>query len=140
MTWGSARIEGEGRNAVLRPPLSGLAGFGDVPGLRSLWTVDDLELHFLTFFESPEPGALNRGEVHEHVVAPFAFDEAVTFSVVKPLDLARNTHRTCLPCENGDGESAALQKRDRTRGLCADDGPAQRRSAMLVAVSGPVKT
>jgi hypothetical protein len=78
--------------------------------------------------------------VNEHVVASFALDETITFSVVEPLDLARNTHRTCLPCEIGGGESAALEKKDRSCGLPVDDGPAQRRSTILVGHLGRVKT
>ena len=108
--------EDEGRNTVLRPPVLAFAWFGNVPRLGPLRTVDDLEFDLLVFFESPEARALNRGKVHEDVVSPFAFDETVTFSVVEPLDLARNTHRTCLPCENCSGESATLtKKRPHTR-------------------------
>ena len=124
---------------VSRPPVSGLAWLGDVAGLGSLRTVDNLEFDLLAFLQGPEAGPLNRGEVHEDVVASFALDEAITFSVVEPLDLARNTHRTCLPCEIGDGESDALEKKDRTCGLYFDDGPAQRRSAILVGHLWPVK-
>ena len=137
---GSAGKTRKGRNVVSRPPVSGLAWLGDVPGLGSLRTVDNLEFDLLAFLEGPEAGTLNRGEVHEDVVASFALDEAITFSVVEPLDLARNTHRTCLPCEIGDGESGALEKKDRTCGLYFDDGPAQRRSVILVGRPGPVKS
>src|SRR5688572_8703014 len=119
--------------------MSSLAWLRDVPGLGSLRTVDYLEFDLLAFLEGPEAGPLNRGEVHEHIVASFALDEAITFSVVEPLDLARNTHRTCLPCENGAGESSALEKKDRTCGLYFDDGPAQRRSVILVGHLGRVK-
>ena len=83
------------RNA---PPRSfvWLAGFRDVSSLRSLGTVDDLELDRLAFFERPEAGALNRREVNEDVVTSFALDETVTFRVVEPLDLTRDAHRACL--------------------------------------------
>ena len=135
------RVErGEGPERWAPVPRYASASLGDVAGLRTLRAVDDFELDRLTLFECPETSALNRGEVHEHVVAPFAFDETITFSVVEPLDLARNTHRTCLPCEIGDGESAALEKKDRTCGLYFDDGPAQRRSVILVGHLGRVKS
>lgn len=135
----SGDVEGKGRNAASRPFECGLAWLGNVASLGSLRTVDNLEFDLLAFLEGPETGALNGGEVDEHVVAPFALDETITFSVVEPLDLARNTHRTCLPCENGGGESAALEKKDRTCGLYVDDGPAQRRSTILVGQMGRVK-
>lgn len=101
----------EGRNNGLRPPPSGLAGLGDVPCLRSLRTIDDFELNLLAFFERSESVALDCREVHEDVVAALALDETITLSVVEPLDLARNTHRTCLPCENRRGFPAPYKKK-----------------------------
>src|SRR5262245_36125519 len=73
-------------------PPSGLARLRDVAGLRSLRTVDDLEFDLLAFLERPEPRALDRGEVNEHVVPAFAFDESIALGVVKPLDLAGDAH------------------------------------------------
>src|SRR4051812_10281162 len=69
-------------------------GFGDVPRLRTLGTIDDLELDRLTFLERPEAIATDRGIVHEHVAATIALNESVALRVVEPLDLACNTHRS----------------------------------------------
>ena len=91
------------RNASLRPPKGGLGWLGDVASLWSLWTIDDLELDRLAFFERAEARTLNCGEVHEYVVAAFTFNESVTLRVVEPLDLAGDAHTTCLPYENRDG-------------------------------------
>src|SRR5262249_27807297 len=80
------------------PPVSntvcGLGGFGDVAGLGTLRTVDDLELDRLAFLESSETIALNCGEVDEHIAPTVALNEPVTLGVVEPLDLACDTHRT----------------------------------------------
>lgn len=108
----------EGRNNGLRPSSSGLAGLGDVPRLRTLRTIDDFELNLLAFFERPESVALDCREVHEDIIAALALDEAITFSVVEPLDLARNTHRTCLPCENRRGYPRLTKKRPHLRSSC----------------------
>src|SRR5690606_30299220 len=78
----------------------GLAGLGDVAGLRSLGALDDLELDLLALLERPEAGSLDRGEVHEDVVAPLALDEPVALRVIEPLDLTGDAHTTCLPCED----------------------------------------
>src|SRR5215510_2829333 len=67
---------------------------GDVPCLRTLRAVDDLELDRLAFFERPEAVATDRGVMHEHVTASLAFDESVTLGVVEPLDLACDAHRS----------------------------------------------
>src|SRR5689334_22028515 len=73
-------------------------GLGDVPCLRTLRTVDDLELDRLTLFQRPEAVATDRGVVHEHVAATLALDETVALSVVEPLDLACNAHRSSSLC------------------------------------------
>src|SRR5215510_9812849 len=98
---GGAEVEGPEHAAPV--PQGGLARLGDVAGLRSLRTVDDLEFDLLAFLERPEAGSLNRGEVHEHVVAAFALNESVALGVVKPLDLTSNTHTTCLPYKTRGG-------------------------------------
>ena len=69
-------------------------GFGDVPCLRTLRTVDDLELDRLTLFQGPEAVATDCGVVHEDVAATLAFNESVALGVVEPLDLACNAHRS----------------------------------------------
>src|SRR5688572_28405928 len=73
-------------------------GFGDVPRLRTLGAIDDLEFDRLTLFQGPEAVATDRGVVHEHVAATLTFNEPVPFGVVEPLDLACDAHRSssCL--------------------------------------------
>ena len=71
-----------------------LAGFGDVAGLRALWSVNDLEFYRLALLERPEAVSLDRREVDEDIAAPVALDESITLGVVEPLDLACDTHRT----------------------------------------------
>ena len=82
---GAAERHRAGRDVVL--------GFRDVPCLRALRTVDDLELDRLALFQGPESGATDRGIVHEHVAATLAFNEPVALGVIEPLDLACDTHR-----------------------------------------------
>jgi hypothetical protein len=72
-------------------------GLGDVPCLRTFWTVDDLEFDRLTLLQGPEAIATDRGVVNEDVAASFALNESVPFGVVEPLDLACDAHRS-LPC------------------------------------------
>src|SRR5215213_3672847 len=78
-------------------------GFGDVPCLRTLWTVYDLEFDRLTLFKGPKAVATDCGVVHEDVAATLAFNESVALSVVEPLDLACNAHRSSSlsPCISG---------------------------------------
>src|SRR5687767_15705600 len=71
-------------------------GSGDVSRLRSLRTVDDLELNRLALFEGAEAVARDGGIVHEHVASAFTLDEPIALGVVEPLDLACNTHRSSL--------------------------------------------
>src|SRR5262249_99200 len=106
---GSAR--GEGPELGAPAPRCGLARLGNVTGLRPFRTVDDLELDPLAFFQRPEPGALNSGEGHEPVFAPLALDETVALRVVEPLDLARDAHRTCLPCKKRGGVHRVAPRR-----------------------------
>ena len=134
---------GEGPERAAPIPRCGLCRLRYVASLWSLRTVDDLEFDLLAFFEGPESGALNRGEVHEHVVSTFALNETVPLSVVEPLDLADNTHTTCLPCENrGAMRRIAprrqfrgldeVQKKDRNVRSRVRRRPAQRQPATLV--------
>src|SRR5687767_5916751 len=69
-------------------------GFGDVPRLRTLGAIDDLEFDRLTLFQGPEAVATDRGVVHEHVAATLTLNEPVALGVVEPLDLACNAHRS----------------------------------------------
>src|SRR5690242_20129564 len=102
---GSGKVGGPTASFGRAPvPQGGLARLCDVAGLRSLRTVDDLEFDLLAFLERSEAGALNRGEVHEHVVASLALYESVPLCVVKPLHLTSNTHTTCLPYKTRGGD------------------------------------
>src|SRR5204863_2641385 len=105
-------------------PSGGLAGFGDVAGLRALGAVNDFELDCLSFFERPETIALDGREVNEDVAPAVALNETVTLGVVEPLDLACDTHRTVPACCNGWSRVRAMatltpghKKRPRERGL-----------------------
>src|SRR6185295_2242678 len=69
-------------------------GFGDVPRLRPLRSVDDLEFDRLTLFQGPETVATDCRVVDEHVAATLALNETVALGVVEPLDLACNAHRS----------------------------------------------
>src|SRR5688572_10642831 len=71
-----------------------ILGLGDVPCLRTLWTVDDLEFDRLTLFQGPEAVATDRGVVHEHVAATLTLNESIPLGVVEPLDLACDAHRS----------------------------------------------
>src|SRR5262245_20512665 len=75
-------------------PCRGYLDFGDVAGLRAFRTVNDLELHCLTFLERAEAVALNGRVVHEDIAASITLDEPIPLCVVEPLDLACNTHRS----------------------------------------------
>src|SRR5688572_20521558 len=87
-----------------------ILGLGDVPCLRTLWTVDDLEFDRLTLFQGPEAVATDRGVVHEHVAATLALNEPVPFCVIEPLDLACDAHRSssCLLGERLGGPPALI--------------------------------
>ena len=134
-------MRGEGPEPQLRPP-GWLAGLRDVAGLRSLRTVDNLEFDLLAFLERPEAGALNRGEVHEHVVAPLALNESVALCVIEPLDLAGDAHTTCLPYDKRGGTRRialrrqfrgrdGVQKKDRNMRPQNRRQPAQRQPVTL---------
>src|SRR5688572_23582903 len=71
-------------------------GAGDVPRLRALRAVDDLELNRLALFEGPEAVARDSGVVDEYVASALTLDESIALGVVEPLDLACNTHRSSL--------------------------------------------
>ena len=90
--------EGVGREARRREGRRAghvvVLGFGDVPRLRALRAIDDLEFDRLTLFQGPEAVATDRGVMHEYVAAALPFNESVAFSVVEPLDLTCNAHRS----------------------------------------------
>ena len=95
----STRIDGSGRGFARRRQAAPgrsyvVLGLADVPRLRTLGTIDDLELDRLTLFQGPEAVATDRGVVDEHVAATLALNEPVALGVIEPLDLACNTHRS----------------------------------------------
>src|SRR5882672_9551374 len=86
------------RTESVGPQSSILQGLdlGDVASLRAFWTVNDFELHCLTFLERTETVALDSRVVHEDIAASVALDEPVPLGVVEPLDLACDAHRSSL--------------------------------------------
>src|SRR6185503_19310192 len=61
----------------------------NVAGLQALRPLHDLELDALPLGERLEAFPLDRGEVHEYVLATFLRDEAETLRVVEPLHSTR---------------------------------------------------
>src|SRR5437762_13456620 len=53
-----------------------------LPALRAL---GHLELHLLTFLQAAKAASLNCGEMHEDILPILTADEAIAFSIVKPL-------------------------------------------------------
>src|SRR5665647_3791764 len=58
----------------------------DVRGLCALRTLHNLERHTLAFGQRLVAVHADRREVHEHIVAAFALDEAVALLVREPLN------------------------------------------------------
>jgi hypothetical protein len=79
------------RRNTLRRRLS-----NDVAGLRTFFTLDDVEGDFVTFFEALITVFLDGAEMNEHVFAAIVPKKAIAFHVVKPLDctliLAHRVH------------------------------------------------
>src|SRR5262245_28180015 len=90
---GEPSAENRERGALSSQRGKGL-DLGNVAGLRALGTVNDFELHCLTFFERPEAVTLDGRVVNEDIAASVALDEAVPFGVFEPLDLACDAHRS----------------------------------------------
>src|SRR3974390_696718 len=59
--------------------------FGDVCCLRSLLTLNDLELDGVAFLEALVAGGGDGTIVNEHIGAAIASDESVSLCIVKPL-------------------------------------------------------
>src|SRR5262245_63472846 len=89
------------------------SALGDVAGLRALGAVNDLELDGLALLERSEAVALDRRVVDEHVAPTVSLDEPITLSVVEPLDLACDAHRSLPAC--CDAVSAASLNQPRCR-------------------------
>jgi hypothetical protein len=60
-------------------------------GLQAFLALHNLESALLTFFQRLEPRPLDGTEVDEQVLSAFRGDEAVAFSIVKPLNGASLT-------------------------------------------------
>ena len=69
-------------------------GLANVPGLRPLRAIDDLELDGLTLLQGPEAVATDGRVVDKHIASTLALNEPVALGVIEPLDLACNTHRS----------------------------------------------
>ena len=57
----------------------------DVLRLPALGALGHVKLHGLAFLQAAEAASLNRGEMHEDILAILTADEAIAFGVVKPL-------------------------------------------------------
>ena len=58
----------------------------DIGCFGAFGRVHDFELHLLAFGKRLEAAVLDVAEMHEHVSARFAGDEAETLGVIEPLD------------------------------------------------------
>src|SRR5213592_4049290 len=70
-------------------------GANDVRGVQPFLASLHFELHDLTFGEGLEPVHLDGGEVYEHVLAAFLFNEAVALRVIEPIHFSLS-HSVCL--------------------------------------------
>ncbi len=61
---------------------------GDLVGLGTLCSLDDIELHLIAFFQALVSLALDGTVVDEHVCPAVAAEEAVPLCVVEPLNCA----------------------------------------------------
>jgi hypothetical protein len=58
-----------------------------VGGLFALWTLNNLESHFLTFFERLEAAHVDRGEMREQIFAAvIGSNETETLCIVEPFN------------------------------------------------------
>jgi hypothetical protein len=58
---------------------------GDLIGLRAFGALDDVELDFVSFFETLVAFALDGAVVNEHVGTPVTAEKTVSLCVVEPL-------------------------------------------------------
>src|ERR1041385_3033371 len=85
------------------------SALADVARLQALRPLDDLELDALALGQRLETVPLDRGEVHEHVLATLLRDEAETLGIVEPLHGTRRHFRT----PSGRGGSTPVSPADR---------------------------
>jgi hypothetical protein len=80
-----AQKKGPGLHRSLLPWILIFLQRPDVLGLQTLRTFRHLELHALTFLQAAETAGLDRGEVHENVLATLAADKPITLGIIEPL-------------------------------------------------------
>src|SRR5215212_3577516 len=76
-----------GGDNLEQPSGSGRLDPRDVCGVQSFRAALDLEFHHLTFRKAFETVHLDRGKMHEDVLAAFLLNEAVPLGVIEPLNL-----------------------------------------------------
>ena len=64
---------------------------GYIFSLKAFLTLDYSEFHFLSFTQGAIALAANSVEMHENIFSVFAPNEAITFGVIEPLDVAAFT-------------------------------------------------
>src|SRR6185369_2432904 len=70
----------------------------DVRGLQTFGSLRHVELHAITFGERLEAIALDRREVHEHILSTFLREESETLRLVEPLYCSgRHFETPCSP-------------------------------------------
>ena len=72
--------------AFLIPQTADLSGSHHFVGLQTLLALHNLEAHLLAFLQALEAITRDRAEMHEHVRAVVAADEAEALGIVEPLD------------------------------------------------------
>ena len=75
-------------DGVVRLGLNGALQPLNLVRLRSLISLDDVELYIVTFLQTLIPVRLNRRVVYEHIGTIFPSDESESFRIVEPLHLA----------------------------------------------------
>jgi hypothetical protein len=65
-------------------------------GLKALRPFDYIELDLLTFLKTAESAGLNRGEMHENIIAGLTAKKAIALGVVKPLYCSLFQFSTCF--------------------------------------------
>src|SRR6266849_1758011 len=72
------------------------SGANYVTRLKSLGTLEQIELHGFTFVKGAIPVLLYGGEMDEHIFASGALNETVSFSPVEPLHCTLLSHKKLL--------------------------------------------
>src|SRR5690606_31133194 len=100
----TTRLLSGGRSAGpgVRSGRAGSANFLHVRSLQALGSLHDVELDFLALGERPEARRLDRGEVHEHILAALLGDETEPLAIIEPL---HGTLGHCGPSCCGGGQT-----------------------------------